>query len=63
MALTRLIIITSPCTLAELQEFINEAKKVTGDDMSAQVRVFGKDVRMKWPNNSAVDESDLRKGD
>ena len=63
MALTRLLIVSSPCTLAELQEFINEARKITGDDMSVQVKVFGKDVRMKWPSTSAVDEGDLRKAE
>ena len=41
---------------------INEAKRLTDGDMSAQIKVFGKDIRLKWPSNSPVDESDLRKG-
>ena len=59
--ITKILILQTPATLADVREFVDECLALSGDEC-APVRVFGKDVRFKWPNDSTVDEGNLTKG-
>lgn len=61
--ITTILVLTSPFSLSDLNQFIDKCKVICDSDMGASaVRVFGKDLRFKWPQESPVDEGNLAKG-
>lgn len=59
---TTVLILTSPFSIADLQQFIDRCKVISDSETIAEtMRVFGKDLRFKWPVESPVDEGNLAK--
>jgi hypothetical protein len=60
--ITKVLILQTPATIADVRDFIDECLTLSGGADQVPVRVFGKDLRFKWPSDSAVDEGNLTKG-
>lgn len=60
--ITRVLILQTPATIADVRGFVDECLALSGGSDQVPVRVFGKDLRFKWPVDSAVDEGNLTKG-
>lgn len=60
--ITRVLILQTPATVADVRDFVDECVRLSGGSDQVPVRVFGRDLRFKWPTDSAVDEGNLTKG-